>query len=52
MQLYNKYENKNKITIDFYIINAYFFVTIEKSGKSKIVSLSDDGKNALKFLNS
>lgn len=26
--------------------------TIEKIGKRKIVFLSDDGKNALKFLNS
>jgi len=31
-------------------LQKWNFVTIEKSGKSKIVSLSDDGKNALKFL--
>jgi len=33
-------------------LQKWNFVTIEKSGKSKIVSLSEDGKNALKFLNS
>ena len=33
-------------------LQKWNFVNIEKSGKSKIVSLSEDGKNALKFLNS
>jgi Family of unknown function (DUF6293) len=33
-------------------LQKWNFVNIEKSGKSKIVSLSKDGKNALKFLNS
>ena len=33
-------------------LQKWNFVHIEKSGKSKIVSLSEDGKNALKFLNS
>jgi hypothetical protein len=32
-------------------LKKWNFVTIEKRGKSKIVSLSDDGKNALRFLN-
>jgi hypothetical protein len=33
-------------------LQKWNFVTIEKSGKRRIVSLSEDGKNALKFLNS
>ncbi len=33
-------------------LQKWNFVNIEKSGKSKIVSLSDDGRNALRFLNS
>ena len=33
-------------------LQKWNFVTIEKSGKRKIVSLSEDGENALKFLNS
>lgn len=33
-------------------LQKWNFVNIEKIGKSKIVSLSDDGRNALKFLNS
>lgn len=32
-------------------LQKWNFVNIEKSGKSKIVSLTEDGKNALKFLN-
>ena len=31
-------------------LQKWNFVTIEKSGKRRIVSLSEDGKNALKFL--
>ena len=33
-------------------LQKWNFVTIEKSGKRRIVSLSEDGKNALKFINS
>ena len=33
-------------------LQKWNLVHIEKSGKSKIVSLTDDGKNTLKFLNS
>lgn len=33
-------------------LQKWNFVTIEKIGKRRIVTLSEDGKNALKFLNS
>jgi hypothetical protein len=33
-------------------LQKWNFITIEKSGKRKLVYLSDDGKNALKFLGS
>lgn len=32
-------------------LQKWNFITIEKRGKSKIVTLSEDGRNALKFLN-
>jgi len=51
---------KNKDTSAYMALDTHIlgplqkwnFVTIEKSGKRRIVSLSEDGKNALKFLNS
>ena len=51
---------KNKDTSAYMALDTHIlgplqkwnFVTIEKSGKRRIVSLSEDGENALKFLNS
>ena len=52
--------NENKDTSVYMALDTHIlgplqkwnFVTIEKIGKRRIVSLSEDGKNALKFLNS
>lgn len=33
-------------------LQKWIFVTIEKVGNRRIVTLSEDGKNELKFLNS
>ena len=54
-------ENKeNKETAAYMALNKniieplqkWNFITIDKSGKRKLITLSDDGKNALKFLSS
>ena len=53
-------ELKNKEISEYMALNTnildplqkWNFVTIEKIGKRRIVTLSEDGKNALKFLNS
>ena len=53
-------ENKNKEIAAYMALNTnileplqkWNFVTIEKSSKRRIVSLTEDGRNALKFLNS
>ena len=51
-------ENKDTsayMALDTHILGPlqkWNFVSIEKSGKRKIVTLSEDGENALKFLNS